>query len=151
MIKPKVYLDTSIPSAYFDNRELYRQKLTRNFWHNRLPELDIFISNIVSTEILNNTDDKLREMMLKLIDNFTVLQLIKEAKELTEEYLKRGIFSGSSIFDAYHVAIASVNNITYVASWNYKHLVKVKTRNEVNFINSVNGYNYIQIVTPPEL
>jgi len=153
MIKSKVFLDTSIISAYFDNREPYRQKLTKQFWHDRLPDLDIFISDIVLTEILNNTEEneKLKKMMLELIDTFTILQLTKEAEELTEEYLKRGIFSVKSIFDANHVAIASVNSITYLVSWNYKHLVKVKTRFEVSSINNANGYNNIQIVTPPEL
>jgi hypothetical protein len=32
MTKPKVYLDTSVPSAYFDERAPDRQRLTQRFW-----------------------------------------------------------------------------------------------------------------------
>ena len=53
--------------------------------------------------------------------------------------------------DANHVAIAVVHGIGYLASWNFRHLVKVNTRREVNLVNALEGYNPIEIVAPPEL
>ncbi len=32
MLKSRIYLDTSVPSAYFDERTPERQQLTREFW-----------------------------------------------------------------------------------------------------------------------
>lgn len=34
----QLYLDTSVPSAYFDDRTPTRQALTRKFWHEALPQ-----------------------------------------------------------------------------------------------------------------
>ena len=39
----------------------------------------------------------------------------------------------------------------YFASWNFKHLVKVGTRREVNLVNALEGYEQIEIIVPPEL
>lgn len=50
-----------------------------------------------------------------------------------------------------HVAIAVTNNIGYFCSWNFRHMVKVKTRREVNRINELRGYGTIEIIAPPEL
>lgn len=53
--------------------------------------------------------------------------------------------------DALHVAIASFNEINYLISWNFEHIVKVKTRKLVNFVNVINGYREIEIISPQEL
>mgnify|MGYP001613143868 CR=1 FL=1 len=38
--KQKTYLDTTVPSAYFDERAPDRQRLTREFWNGRLRALE---------------------------------------------------------------------------------------------------------------
>ena len=53
--------------------------------------------------------------------------------------------------DANHVAVAVANGIGYFCSWNFKHLVKVNIRREVNLINAMTGYGPIEIIAPPEL
>ena len=35
--------------------------------------------------------------------------------------------------------------------WNFSHLVKVRTRREVNLVNALEGYGPVEIVAPPEL
>jgi len=79
------------------------------------------------------------------------LPVTEEALILSAEYVRRGVFPERFAADANHVAIAAVNGINYFASWNYKHLVKVATRREINLINALSGYSPIEIVTPPEL
>ena len=44
--KPKLYLDTSVPNAYFDEKNPYRQEITRQFWL-KLKEYQVFISDLV--------------------------------------------------------------------------------------------------------
>ena len=74
-----------------------------------------------------------------------------EADNLAQEYVRRGVFPEKFASDANHVAIAVVNGIGYLASWNFRHLVRVNTRREVNLGNALEGYNPIEIVAPPEL
>ena len=55
------------------------------------------------------------------------------------------------ISDAEHVSVATVNRMDYVCSWNFRHLVKVSTRREVNLVNALQGYGPVEIIAPPEL
>jgi predicted nucleic acid-binding protein len=151
MIKPKLYLDTTVPSAYCDIRTPDRQKLTRQFWSERLSDFEAMISTIVLSEIRDTPDVEIRKKMEDLIRDLIVLESSEEADDLAQEYVKRGIFSEKQTPDANHVAIAVVNGIGYFASWNFKHLVKVNIRREINLINALIGYGSIEIVAPPEL
>jgi hypothetical protein len=89
--------------------------------------------------------------MEDLVRDFIVIRFDEQVDELAQEYIARGIFPEKYLSDANHIAIAAVNRIGYFASWNFKHIVKVKTRREVNLVNSIKGYEQIEIVAPPEL
>jgi predicted nucleic acid-binding protein len=151
MIKPKVYLDTTVPSAYYDERTPDRLRLTREFWTERLPLFKPVISTIVRMEIQDTPDKKKREKINALIEGFDTLVFEEEADTLAQEYIKREIFPEKYLSDANHLAIAVVYGIDYFISWNFRHLVKVKTRREVNLVNALKGYEPIEIIAPPEL
>jgi len=151
MKKPGLYLDTTVPSAYLDARTPDRQSLTRSFWETRLLSYTIMVSEITLREIRDTPDVVRRRAMESLLHDFQVLPVTEEALILSAEYVRRGVFPERYAADADHVAIATVNGISYFASWNYKHLVKVATRREINLINALSGYGPIEIVTPPEL
>jgi len=151
VVKQKIYLDTTIPSAYFDDRAPDRQKLTRDFWNERLLSFIPMISTIVQIEIKDTPDLEKRINMENLVKEFEVLIPNDESDKLAQEYVDKGIFSEKFASDANHVAIAVVNGINFLASWNFRHLVKVNTRREVNLINALKGYWQIEIIVPPEL
>lgn len=151
MIKPDLYLDTTVPSAYFDSRTPDRQQLTQLFWSTRISSYTVMISDISLQEIRDTPDTDRRMSMEDLIRDFHILPVTNEALLLSVEYVRRGVIPEKYAADADHVAIAVVHGISYFASWNYKHLVKVATRREINLINALSGYGSIEIVTPPEL
>lgn len=151
MTKPRLYLDTTVPSAYLDERAPDRQRLTVQFWSDRLPAFHAAISTIVLLEISGTPDLRKRAEMESLVSGFDVLAFDEQASDLGQEYIVRGIFPEKYVADANHVAVAVVNQIGYFASWNYRHLVKVTTRREVNLVNLLKGYEPIEIVAPPEL
>ena len=151
MIKTKVYLDTTVPSAYCDDRTPERQRLTREFWTERLPDFQPVVSDIVLLEIIGTPNVIQRGNMQKLIEDFETLALDNDSRNLAREYVERGIFPEKQLSDANHVAIAVVNGIDYLISWNFKHLVRVNTRRLVNLTNILLGFDQIEIVAPPEL
>ena len=151
MIRARVYLDTTVPSAYFDDRAPDRQRLTQQFWLSRLPDFEPVLSTIVLLEIRDTPDDENRARMEALVTGFPVLAFDEEAYSLAQEYVKRGIFPEKYTSDANHVATAVVNGIGYFVSWNFRHLVKIQTRREVNLVNALRGYGAIEIAAPPEL
>lgn len=149
MDSKKVYLDTSVISALFDTRTPERQNLTRTMW-NSLSSYQVFISQKVLEEI-NASSTNLKEDLLKAVSEFKVLPITQEAEDLSREYIANGIFPEKYSDDALHVALASTNGITYLLSWNFKHLVKVKTRKLVSLINTLKEYPSVEIIAPPEL
>jgi hypothetical protein len=151
MEKAKAYLDTTVTSAYYDERAPDRKRLTRVFWGECLPGFKPVISNIVLSEIRDTPDEEKRRKMEELVQGIEVLVFDEEADELSREYVRRGAFPEKYASDANHVAIAVVNRIEYFVSWNFKHIVKVRTRRVVNLINILMGYEVIEVVAPPEL
>ncbi len=144
-----VYLDTSVISALFDDRTPERKRFTEEFWRN-LENYRVCVSTVVKEEI-NAVSEELRERMMDKISGFEILESTVEVKNLAEEYIRRIIFPERYKSDAIHVAVAVVNDIDFLISWNFKHLVKVKTRRMVNLVNEISGYPTIEIIAPPEL
>ncbi|MBI4652873.1 PIN domain-containing protein [Candidatus Kuenenbacteria bacterium] len=149
--KLKIYLDTSVISAYFDERLLERQGYTKSSWK-ILKNYDIYISQLVLKEINNHPDTIKRNKMLQLVKNFKILSIeTKEIKELAQEYVKKKIIPEKYWEDALHLACASVNELNILTSWNYAHLLKLNTKTRVNAINILLGYKPIELVEPPML
>lgn len=151
-MKPKeiVYLDTSVPSAYFDERMPDRQKLTILFWE-KLGNYDVCVSEITINELKQTLNPGKKEKLLDLIKDFKALPRTAESDDLASKYLEEDIIPKNYVPDAYHLAIATTNNIDYLISWNFEHLVNVKTRHLVNLSNLKEGYKPIEIISPPEL
>jgi len=47
--------------------------------------------------------------------------------------------------------VATVNSLDVLISWNFEHIVKLKTKREVNVINVLLGYDEIEIIEPAML
>jgi predicted nucleic acid-binding protein len=142
-------LDTTVISALFDVRTPERMSLTRQFWEN-IKNYNVYISELVIDEI-KGASQPLQNKMLKEVENFTVLSVTDNAQYLADIYTENKIFPEKYSDDALHTALASTNLINILVSWNFTHLVKVKTRRMVGLINTMHNYNPIEIVSPPEL
>ena len=144
----KLYLDTSVPNAYFDEKNSHRKEITRQFWL-KLKEYEVFISDLVIREIEATGDEKLREDLIKLVKAFEKLTTkSEEVRGLSEEYVSKGIIPAKHIEDAVHIAVATINLLDILVSWNFEHIVKLKTKREVNVVNVLLGYNQIEIIEP---
>lgn len=146
--KLKIYLDTSVPNAYFDDRNPFRKEITREFWK-KLKDYEVFISDIVIREIEDIGNTAKKKELLELIHDFKTLSSNEnEIKTLAEEYIVRRVIPLKHIEDAIHIAVASYNYLDVLISWNFEHIVKLKTKREVNVINVLLGYNQLEIIEP---
>lgn len=50
-----------------------------------------------------------------------------------------------------NIAIAVANQMDYLLSWNFKHIVRVKIRDIVRMVNTIHGFRQVEIITPAEL
>jgi predicted nucleic acid-binding protein len=142
-------LDTTIVSALFDKRTPERMFHTRYFW-DHIDQYDVYISDLVIDEI-NGASQSLQGQMLEKISKFTSLSITDDVQSLAEEYMENEIFPEKYSDDALHTAITSANNIGILLSWNFAHLVKIRTRRMVALINAMYNYNPVEIISPPEL
>jgi predicted nucleic acid-binding protein len=148
--KLKVYLDTSVISALFDKKNPERKSLTESFFSG-LKDFDPHISELTLAEIEKTTDYELRNKMIELISLFSIVSVNDEVERLTEKYINNGAVPKEYREDAYHIAIATINEMDCLLSWNFKHIVRRKTRDIVRMVNSINNLKSIEIMTPAEL
>ena len=74
-----------------------------------------------------------------------ILEFPQEAMDLANEYMAKGAIPPSEPEDAYHIAIATVNHIEALASWNFKHIVSFNPIRKVHELNKKYGYPRIEI------
>lgn len=121
-----VYLDTSVASAYFDERDQSRMLTTGEFWQ-RLEGYEVLISDLVIGEIRQIADENRRRTIEDLIRKFVLVVIDEETRALANRYLQVGVFGSTSAADALHVAAATVAGADLIVSWNFQHMVKVRT------------------------
>ena len=100
---------------------------------------------------MERANEQNRDKMFSAIKDFIVLKISEDAEELAHIYVKQGIFPEKYFDDALHVALASVNQIGIILSWNFTHLVKLKTRRMVSIVNLTENRMPVEIASPPEL
>jgi hypothetical protein len=89
--------------------------------------------------------------MMKAISQFSMLSLIDDVEWLAKEYIRYGAVPESYSEDAYHIAIAVINEVDYLLSWNFKHIVRRKTKDIVRMVSTLNRLRHVEIMTPAEL
>jgi predicted nucleic acid-binding protein len=149
-MKLRVYLDTSIFSAYYDDRLPERQSITKEFWE-RISDFEVSTSEIARQELSQTYDESLRTNLLSLQDDFIVHPVNDDIIDLANHYISAEVFSSVMFNDALHVAVAVITRQDILLSWNFKHLVNRKRRLQINQINAVLELPMIEIMAPPEL
>ena len=146
----KLYLDTSVLSALFDERNPERKSLTESFFA-ETKNFEIFISNITIAEIEKTPDKEIKKKMNEKIVNFSILTISNEIEELVKDIIREGAINESYSEDAYHIAIAIINEMDFLLSWNFRNIVRKKTKDIVRMICTLNNLRQIEIITPAEL
>ena len=149
-MKLRVYADTSVFSAYHDDRAADRKSLTREFWQN-LGAYECATSELAVEELRQTVDLQLRAQMETLLAGFQIVPVTDEMRTLAEKYLLAGAFTRTMYNDAVHVAAATLSRQDVLVSWNFKHLVNRRRRAMVCGVNATAGLPPIDIVSPPEL
>ena len=149
-MKLRIYLDTSIFSAYFDDRAPDRRVQTKEFWA-RIAAFEASTSELTREELEKTPDAARRTKLLKLLESLTSHPVTEEMKRLTQNYVKAGVFTPAMLNDAVHVAAAGLTRQDILLSWNFKHMVNRTRRAKVNEINISLGLPSIEIIAPPEI
>jgi len=147
-MKPRIYIDTSVVGGFFDEEFEYD---TKKFF-DRIFRKDFFVyfSEISEAEI-SLAPEYVKELKNRIPkDCYRFIGLDDDSRYLAQVYVNEKILGPSSYNDAYHIALATVNRLDVLISWNFKHIVNF---DKIKLFNSVNmrlGYPIIDIRSPLE-
>jgi predicted nucleic acid-binding protein len=149
MAKQRIYIDTSVIGGYFDDE--FSSDTIKFFERIINEDFQVYISEISRLELL--PAPKHVQDVIKLIPpkSLIILEFTEESRQLAEYYINEKILGKASMDDAFHIAIATVNRIDVLLSWNFKHIVNWDKIRLFNAINLKNGYPAIDIRSPKEL
>lgn len=83
--------------------------------------------------------------------NYTPLEITDDMSDIAQQIIDMGILTKKSFDDCQHIAAAVVNACDCIISWNFKHIVNIKTIRGVRAITNLKGYKPIEILNPSVL
>ena len=154
-MKPKVYIETTIISylAARPSRDLIiagHQQISHEWWQTSRYSFEVVSSQLVVREA-GAGDPEAAEARLALLPGLTLLEIGEEALVLAQHLLQAKAIPHDFPEDALHVAVAVVNGIEYLLTWNYKHLANAGMRSKIEAACRELGYEAVIICTPEEL
>jgi predicted nucleic acid-binding protein len=143
-MKPSVYVETSVISylAARPNRDLIiaaNQQVTQEWWREKRPAFDLFVSQLVLQEVGIGDPDAI-ERRRNALKEVQILALNEDAISLARQLVARGAIPPQAIEDALHVAIAAVNGMNYLVTWNYKHIANAAMRAGIEMVCREAGF-----------
>jgi predicted nucleic acid-binding protein len=151
----KVYLETSVVSYLISrpNRDLIiaaNQQITQEWWQVQRPQFELYVSQLVIQEASAGDTSAVARRM-QTLENIPLLQLTEEAVRLAERFVARGAVPPNVIEDALHIALATVNGMDYLLTWNFKHIANAVMRAKIEMVCWEEGYEPPVICSPQEL
>ena len=149
MKQQRIYIDTSIVGGFFDTEFEKETKLLFQRLENK--EVIFVISDVLFEELkdaplnVKNLLNSYDENSLERVD------LTDEARELADKYLAEKVVGRTSLDDCRHIALATINKVDVLASWNFKHIVNLMRIKGYNAVNLKNDYQILEIRNPKEL
>lgn len=148
-MKQRIYIDTSVVGGFFD--EEFKAATQRLFQRLENNEVRFVISDLLELELLD-APKHVNELLLRFpAERFERIELTEEVLILADRYISEKVVGQTSLEDCRHIALATVNRVDVLASWNFKHIVNLERIKGYNSVNLKNGYPTIEIRTPQEL
>jgi hypothetical protein len=154
-MKPRVYLETTVPSylTAWPSPEAVtagHQRTTRDWWETRREDFDLFASQFVIDEAsLGDPDAAARR--LEVLADVPLLEPGDDVYQLADKLVKQVPLPAKAAADSLHIAIATVNGMDYLLTWNCTHIANAALRARIEKVCRDAGYEPPVICTPEEL
>jgi predicted nucleic acid-binding protein len=154
-MKKRVYIETTVVSYLTakPSRDIMvagHQEATRELWPELSTKYESYVSALVYEEARRGDPDQ-AGVRLEAIKLFPMLDIDEEVRSLAEKIIAKRAMPAEYPEDALHIAVAAVNNIEVVITWNIGHLNNPFTRKTVRQIVEAEGYGCPEICSPEEL
>jgi predicted nucleic acid-binding protein len=149
MRRQRIYIDTSVVGGFFDIKFEEETKMLFQRLENK--EIVFVISDLLREELKGAP-----EWVRNLLDNYDENSLEKvmltdESRELADKYIAENVVGKTSLDDCRHIALATINKVDVLVSWNFRHIVNLTRIKGYNAVNLKNDYQILEIRNPKDL
>jgi predicted nucleic acid-binding protein len=148
--KLKIYLDTSVishldqsnhPDWTADTIRLL-DKIEKGDYH-------AVTSDVALMELEKCSDEKYKKLM-SFVErmNPEILELNDVVKSVANKFIEMKILTEEDLQDCRHLAFALLYDCDYIVSWNFRHIVNVKTQKGVRIIAALEDKDEVKICVP---
>ena len=153
--KPSIYLETSVIGCLAMRlsgvlRIAANQQTTRDWWDNQRQRYDLFVSRYVIDEC-SAGDPVAAQERFAFLEGIPLLEVSEAAIALAAALVKNVPLPPKAVIDAYHISVAAVHGVEFLATWNCKHIANPAMRLRIESICRAMGCEPPVICTPQEL
>jgi len=154
-MKPSVYLETTILSYLVarPSRDLIvagHQQLTQEWWEKRRSHFTCYVSQAVLDEAGRGDPREVRKRQA-IMNTLSLLEVDDEVSDLAEEFLRQRILPTKAAQDAVHIAVAAVNGLDFLLTWNCAHIANARIEGQISALCRKMGLQPPVICTPEQL
>lgn len=124
--------------------------MTIEWWETRRSGFELFISELVVAEA-GLGDPKAAQKRLEAVDDLPRLTVTESARTLAIVLILKGVIPTNAEVDAYHIAVAAVNGVEFLLTWNCTHIANATMRSRIEDACRQQGFEPPIICTPQEL
>ncbi len=145
----RIYIDTSVIGGCLDKEfQNASRQLIDKF---KQGEMIAVISELTTLE-LKDAPQEVRDIIREIPEeNIDYEELTEEAVNLARKYIVEGVIGEGKLVDAEHIAIATINRVDVLVSWNFRHIVNLSKIRGYNSVNLKYGYPLLEIRSPLEV
>ena len=153
-MKRKVYIETSVIS-YLTARPsktslgAAHQQITLAWWETR-SQYDLVVSESVLRECGAGDPDAAKKR-LTVLNDVPLILITEQALDIANSLVAKGIIPAKAAEDALHIAIATVNGVDYLLTWNCRHIANPEIQRGIAAHLDDIGLSLPFICTPEEL
>lgn len=151
-MKPTVYIETTIPSYYCDDRAELMGDIarTQEWWDEERGDYECFISPVVVEE-LSAGKYHTQEKCLQLIGSIPLLEVTGEVAQIAAIYQEQRLMPSPPVRDALHLSLAAYYRLDYLLTWNCRHLANANKIPRLQKLNRELNLGMPLLVTPAML
>lgn len=152
-LKLRFYLDTSVLGALCDPGPEERIAATRRLLDGlRRGTCDGYVSVLVLEEVSRAPVSVRQTIEAELVKTpLLVLEESKASLALARAYVDSAAIPQQYEDDARHVAVATINDVQVIVSWNFRHMVNLERKRRLNSVNVREGFPLIDLISPWEV
>jgi hypothetical protein len=151
----RVYVETTVVSYLTarPSRDVViagHQQITHEWWDTRRQSYELCASQLILQEAGDGDPEAARER-LEVLQSMVLLETTDAALNLANDLLRAGALPAKAADDAFHIGIAATQGVSYLLTWNCRHLANATMRPFIEAVCASNGFKPPIICTPEEL